>query len=313
MFRLRKPSLVPIAKCTHTLVRHFFGLNEVCSFVVVSWFFARRVEGGGGGASGNELNGTGTVLVVEDAMYCCCHVVVCSACGRIFVRGQPSVVVRVLRCGGLCVRTAVYLTNCFFSFFLEYRPRYVSIGQRLLCAPYSWYLYVVAEACVSFSCFALLLFALVLQHRCSGKLCNQLIGAEAVCPHVSERREDFFVLGLDVKGKRSITESLQLYVEGEVRYSLDKTPPPTHPFKGRWYQRTVEPLACDIELPPRGPNLCMLAEREPHAVQHAFFFVHFFRWPQPKHAGSRRRQQVPLRAVQREARHAEAHVHRPLA
>lgn len=37
-----------------------------------------------------------------------------------------------------------------------------------------------------------------------------------MCPHVSERNEDFFVLGLDVKGKRSITESLQLYVEGEV-------------------------------------------------------------------------------------------------
>ncbi|CAN0510327.1 unnamed protein product, partial [Laminaria digitata] len=52
-----------------------------------------------------------------------------------------------------------------------------------------------------------------------GRLCNQLIGqdrGEAVCPHVSEREEDFFVLGLDVKGKRSITESLQLYVEGEV-------------------------------------------------------------------------------------------------
>ncbi|CAM9765730.1 unnamed protein product, partial [Hapterophycus canaliculatus] len=56
----------------------------------------------------------------------------------------------------------------------------------------------------------------LLQHVFGGKLCNQLIGAEAVCPHVSEREEDFFVLGLDVKGKRSITESLQLYVEGEV-------------------------------------------------------------------------------------------------
>lgn len=49
-----------------------------------------------------------------------------------------------------------------------------------------------------------------------GQLCNQLIGQEGECPHVSERQEDFFVLGLDVKGKRSITESLQLYVEGEV-------------------------------------------------------------------------------------------------
>ncbi|CAM9266774.1 unnamed protein product, partial [Scytosiphon promiscuus] len=56
----------------------------------------------------------------------------------------------------------------------------------------------------------------LLQHVFGGQLCNQLIGAEAVCPHVSERQEDFFVLGLDVKGKRSITESLQLYVEGEV-------------------------------------------------------------------------------------------------
>lgn len=72
---------------------------------------------------------------------------------------------------------------------------------------------------------------------CSGKLCNQLIGAEAVCPHVSERREDFFVLGLDVKGKRSITESLQLYVEGEVQYGISSREyaPPPNPdsFRGR--------------------------------------------------------------------------------
>lgn len=54
-------------------------------------------------------------------------------------------------------------------------------------------------------------------HGDSGQLCNQLIGQEEGCPHVSEREEDFFVLGLDVKGKRSILESLQLYVEGEVR------------------------------------------------------------------------------------------------
>lgn len=56
--------------------------------------------------------------------------------------------------------------------------------------------------------------------RYRGQLCNQLIGQEGGkdgCKHVSEREEDFFVLGLDVKGKRSITESLQLYVKGEVR------------------------------------------------------------------------------------------------
>lgn len=58
---------------------------------------------------------------------------------------------------------------------------------------------------------------------CSGQLCNQLIGQEGGkdgCRHVTEREEDFFVLGLDVKGKRTITESLQLYVKGEVRKNL---------------------------------------------------------------------------------------------
>ena len=42
---------------------------------------------------------------------------------------------------------------------------------------------------------------------------------ENECPHVSERVEDFVFLGLDVKGKRSIQESLELYVQGEVRSS----------------------------------------------------------------------------------------------
>ncbi|CAM9476706.1 unnamed protein product, partial [Choristocarpus tenellus] len=59
----------------------------------------------------------------------------------------------------------------------------------------------------------------LLEHVFGGRLCNQLIGQETEgegCPHVSEREEDFFVLSLEVKGKRSITDSLQLYVEGEV-------------------------------------------------------------------------------------------------
>ncbi|CAM9129475.1 unnamed protein product, partial [Discosporangium mesarthrocarpum] len=59
----------------------------------------------------------------------------------------------------------------------------------------------------------------LLQHVFGGRLCNQLIGQETGqegCLHVSEKEEDFFVLSLEVKGKRCITESLQLYVEGEV-------------------------------------------------------------------------------------------------
>jgi ubiquitin C-terminal hydrolase len=50
-----------------------------------------------------------------------------------------------------------------------------------------------------------------------GQVCNQLIGMEeGSCTHVSERVENFFVLSLEVKGKRSILDSLDLYVEGEV-------------------------------------------------------------------------------------------------
>ncbi|CAM9463640.1 unnamed protein product, partial [Phaeothamnion confervicola] len=57
----------------------------------------------------------------------------------------------------------------------------------------------------------------LLRHVFGGQLCNQLIGQEgAACSHVSERLEDFFVLSLEVKDKRSILESLRLYVEGEL-------------------------------------------------------------------------------------------------
>ncbi|PRP88236.1 ubiquitin domain-containing protein [Planoprotostelium fungivorum] len=47
-----------------------------------------------------------------------------------------------------------------------------------------------------------------------GTVCNQIISKE--CSHVSERDESYFTLSLDVKGKRSIYESLASYVQGEL-------------------------------------------------------------------------------------------------
>jgi len=47
-----------------------------------------------------------------------------------------------------------------------------------------------------------------------GEICNQIICQE--CKHQSERCEDCLVLSLDVKGKKSVLESLDLYVEGEM-------------------------------------------------------------------------------------------------
>lgn len=47
-----------------------------------------------------------------------------------------------------------------------------------------------------------------------GTLCNQIISKE--CPHVSERQEGFFTLGLEIKNKKNVKESLDLYVEGDL-------------------------------------------------------------------------------------------------
>eukprot|EP01117_Protostelium_nocturnum_P007975 TRINITY_DN2842_c0_g2_i10.p1 TRINITY_DN2842_c0_g2~~TRINITY_DN2842_c0_g2_i10.p1 ORF type:complete len:2789 (-),score=856.42 TRINITY_DN2842_c0_g2_i10:989-9238(-) len=46
-----------------------------------------------------------------------------------------------------------------------------------------------------------------------GMMCNQVISKE--CGHVSERDENFFTLSLEVKGKKSVTDSLSLYVQGD--------------------------------------------------------------------------------------------------
>lgn len=47
-----------------------------------------------------------------------------------------------------------------------------------------------------------------------GALSNQIISKD--CTHVSEREENFFTLSLDIKNKKSILESLALYVEGDM-------------------------------------------------------------------------------------------------
>jgi ubiquitin C-terminal hydrolase len=47
-----------------------------------------------------------------------------------------------------------------------------------------------------------------------GRVEHQLVSQE--CEHTSRREEGFFILSLEVKNKRSVLESLQLYVEGEM-------------------------------------------------------------------------------------------------
>lgn len=54
----------------------------------------------------------------------------------------------------------------------------------------------------------------LMDHIFGGKISNQLICKD--CPHRSERSENFYILSLEVKNKRSIKESLELYVEGEM-------------------------------------------------------------------------------------------------
>jgi len=48
-----------------------------------------------------------------------------------------------------------------------------------------------------------------------GRLSNQLLGVAPDCPHRRERPENFYILSLDVKGKRNVTESLKSFVAGE--------------------------------------------------------------------------------------------------
>jgi len=47
-----------------------------------------------------------------------------------------------------------------------------------------------------------------------GLLSNQLISKD--CTHVSEREESFYALSLDIKNKKNILESLELYVQGDM-------------------------------------------------------------------------------------------------
>jgi ubiquitin carboxyl-terminal hydrolase 34 len=47
-----------------------------------------------------------------------------------------------------------------------------------------------------------------------GEISNQVISKN--CEHVSERTESFFTLSIEVKGKKSILESLELFVRGDI-------------------------------------------------------------------------------------------------
>lgn len=47
-----------------------------------------------------------------------------------------------------------------------------------------------------------------------GQLVQQIKSKE--CPHISERLEPFSAIQCDIKGKASLEESLQAYVEGEI-------------------------------------------------------------------------------------------------
>ena len=48
-----------------------------------------------------------------------------------------------------------------------------------------------------------------------GVLCHELIGKND-CPHYRDRSEDFYGLSLEVQNKRTLTESLSAFIEGEV-------------------------------------------------------------------------------------------------
>ena len=52
------------------------------------------------------------------------------------------------------------------------------------------------------------------KHFFGGKVCNQVISKE--CDHVSENYEDFYTISVAVKGKNTLEEALDLYVEGDV-------------------------------------------------------------------------------------------------
>ena len=47
-----------------------------------------------------------------------------------------------------------------------------------------------------------------------GQLVQQVKSKE--CPHISERLEDFSAIQCEIKGKTSLQESLQAYVDGEI-------------------------------------------------------------------------------------------------
>eukprot|EP00002_Diphylleia_rotans_P019030 TRINITY_DN3683_c0_g1_i10.p1 TRINITY_DN3683_c0_g1~~TRINITY_DN3683_c0_g1_i10.p1 ORF type:complete len:2744 (+),score=414.88 TRINITY_DN3683_c0_g1_i10:68-8299(+) len=53
-----------------------------------------------------------------------------------------------------------------------------------------------------------------LKEHFGGATCNQIISRE--CDHVSERKEDFYLLSIDVNNKKSIVESLESFVQGEM-------------------------------------------------------------------------------------------------
>eukprot|EP00124_Ichthyophonus_hoferi_P001426 Ihof_evm2s74 gene=Ihof_evmTU2s74 len=78
-----------------------------------------------------------------------------------------------------------------------------------------------------------------------GKLAQQVISKDDTCCHVSQREEDYFALQCEVKNKRSIQESLELYVEGEKLEGDNKYFCATCEKKVNAVKRT-----CIKELPP---------------------------------------------------------------
>ena len=81
-----------------------------------------------------------------------------------------------------------------------------------------------------------------------GVLCHELIG-RGDCPHYRERSEDFYGLSLEVQNKKTLTESLQAFIEGEVleggnQYKCDQVRfgPHTHHTSASHSARTSPPL-----------------------------------------------------------------------
>jgi len=105
----------------------------------------------------------------------------------------------------------------------------------------------------------------LLDHVFGGTLSNQLLGRESSCSHQRSRDENFYILSLDVKGKKNVGESLKSFVEGEMLEGDNK-------FLCGECQRKVDTLkrVCIKNTPNNLILHLKVKQRNPRGVQHAW-------------------------------------------